>query len=49
MTAAEVQRVLRLQSRPATEAFLDERGALLDYSEEDLERDLAAIREVREG
>ena len=42
LTLGEVRRLLGHASRMETEAFLKERGALLDYTEEELERDLEA-------
>jgi predicted HTH domain antitoxin len=48
LTADDVRRVLDLSSRWETEEFLRERGAFLEYSPSDLERDIAAIRSVRE-
>lgn len=46
ITSAQVQQALGLDSRWQTEAFLSKAGALHDYTFEDLERDLAAIREA---
>ena len=40
LTLGEVRTLLGHQTRMETEAFLKERGALLDYSEEELEQDL---------
>ena len=40
LTLGEVRTLLGHQTRMETEAFLEERGALLDYSEEELEQDL---------
>lgn len=46
LTPAEVQRMLALPSRWATEDFLKQAGATLDYTEDDLDSDIAAIRRV---
>lgn len=46
ITAAEVGRMLKLSSRWETEAFLKRAQADLDYTEADLEQDIAAIRQV---
>lgn len=46
LTHAEVQRMLQFASRWETDAFLKRAGAYLDYSETDLERDLAASRQL---
>jgi predicted HTH domain antitoxin len=40
LTLGEVRALLGHETRMETEAFLKERGALLDYSEEELEHDL---------
>lgn len=47
ITLGEVRRILGHTSRLATEAFLKERGALLDYDEAELERDVQAARDAR--
>jgi len=44
ITEAEVGRMLNLSSRLEVEAFL--KHAHLDYTEDDLERDMANIRQV---
>ncbi len=44
ITAAQVQRALGLASRFELEAFLKEAGAHLDYTEDDLQADLATFR-----
>lgn len=46
LTAAEVQRILGLPSRHETDAFLNEAGADLGYTWQDLEEDLQAFREA---
>jgi predicted HTH domain antitoxin len=38
LTLGEVRRILGHETRMETEAFLKEQGALLDYSEEELEQ-----------
>lgn len=43
ISAAEVQRMLQLPSRLATDTFLKEHGAYLHYTEADIEEDLKAI------
>ena len=42
LTLGEVRALLGHETRMQTEAFLKERGALLNYSEEELEEDLEA-------
>jgi hypothetical protein len=46
ITEAEVQQMLHMSSRWEAEAFLKRTQAYLDYSEADLERDIAAIRQA---
>jgi len=46
LSQAEVQRLLGLASRWETDALLKRAGVYLDYSEEDLARDLEASRQV---
>lgn len=46
LTHAEVQRVLGFKSRWETDAFLKQAGAYLDYTEVDLDNDLAASRRI---
>lgn len=43
ISAAEVQRMLQLPSRLATDTFLKEHEAYLHYTEADIEQDLEAI------
>lgn len=43
ISAAEVQRMLKLPSRLTTDAFLKQHEAYLHYSEVDLEQDIAAL------
>jgi predicted HTH domain antitoxin len=43
-TSAEVGRLLGFESRWDTETFLQQHGACLDYTEDDLARDTAALR-----
>ena len=47
LTAFEVQRMLNFSSRWEVEAFLKRSGAYLDYTEADLDNDIAAIRAAR--
>ena len=47
LSAAEVQELLRLSTRWDTEAFLKRSMAYLDYTQEDLTRDLEALRRLR--
>jgi predicted HTH domain antitoxin len=47
LTAAEVQELLRLSTRWDTEAFLKRSMAHLDYTQEDLTRDLEELRRLR--
>ena len=44
ITPAQVQRMLGLRSRWETESFLRRAEAYHDYTTDDLERDIAAIR-----
>jgi predicted HTH domain antitoxin len=46
LTSAEVQRMLGLETRWETDAFLKERGAYLHYSEEDLQQDIETFRRL---
>ncbi len=46
LTHAEVQRMLGFNSRWETDAFLKQAGAYLDYTEADLEHDLAVSRQI---
>jgi len=46
ITPAQVQQMLGLRSRWETESFLKRAEAFHDYTAEDLERDIAAIREA---
>ena len=47
LTLGEVRDVLGHSTRLETEAFLKERGALLEYSEQELEADVEAARTAR--
>jgi hypothetical protein len=46
ITPAQVQQMLGLRSRWETEAFLKRAEAFHDYTAQDLERDIAAIRDA---
>lgn len=46
ITPAQVQEMLGFRSRWETEAFLHRAGAYYDYTIDDLDRDIAAIREA---
>jgi predicted HTH domain antitoxin len=46
ITTAQVQQMLGLRSRWETEAFLRRAEAYHDYTMDDLERDIAAIRDT---
>lgn len=46
ITPAQVQQMLNLRSRWETEAFLRRAEAYHDYTMDDLERDIAAIRDA---
>ena len=46
ITTAQVQQMLGLSSRWETEAFLQRAEAFHNYTMDDLERDIAAIRDV---
>jgi hypothetical protein len=48
LTGAQVQRILRLESRWDTEEFLRQAGACLGYGEKELQEDLAALQELPE-
>jgi predicted HTH domain antitoxin len=43
ISAAEVQRMLQMPSRLATDALLKEHGDYLHYTEADIEQDLTAV------
>ncbi|NJR63404.1 MAG: UPF0175 family protein [Cyanobacteria bacterium CRU_2_1] len=47
ISAAEVQQMLHLPSRLATDAFLKQHEAYLPYTEADIEQDLQAIDRAR--
>jgi len=47
LTLGEVREVLGHSTRLETEAFLKERGALLEYTEQELEADVEAARAAR--
>jgi predicted HTH domain antitoxin len=44
LTSAEVQRMLGFETRMETDGFLKEWGCYLNYSEEDLQRDVETLR-----
>ena len=46
LSSTQVQEMLGLKSRWDTDAFLKTHGCYLDYSEEDLSRDIAAVRKA---
>ena len=46
ITPLQVQQMLGLRSRWETESFLQRAGAFHDYTMDDLERDIAAIRDA---
>ena len=46
LTSAQIQTLLKLPSRWATEEFLKHSQAYLDYTEEDLKEDLQTIRNL---
>jgi predicted HTH domain antitoxin len=46
ITPAQVERMLGLRSRWETESFLRRAEAFHDYTTDDLERDIAAIRDA---
>lgn len=48
ITPAQVQQMLGLRSRWETESFLGRAEAYQDYTMDDLERDIAAIRKAPE-
>lgn len=49
ISAVEVQQILLLPSRLATDAFLKQHGAYLHYTEADLEQDIQALDKVLQG
>lgn len=49
ITSAQVRRILDLPTRLEVDAFLKSAGAYLDYSEEDLDRDIRELRRSRGG
>jgi hypothetical protein len=49
ISEAEVQRMLHLASRWEVEAFLKRAQAYLEFTEADIEGDVAAIRQVSPG
>jgi predicted HTH domain antitoxin len=49
LTSAEVQEMLALPSRWEVEALLQRAGAYHDYTMDDLERDIAAVRGATGG
>jgi len=46
ITTAQVQHMLGLHSRWETDAFLKRAEAYIDYTMDDLEHDIASIREI---
>jgi predicted HTH domain antitoxin len=46
ITPSQVQQLLGLRSRWETESFLRQADAYHDYTMDDLERDIAAVRDV---
>ena len=48
LSHAEVQQMLGFESRFETDAFLKEKGAYLDYNQEDFARDLETLRGLPE-
>jgi len=49
IATAEVRRLLQLSSRLETHAFLKRMGVYLNYDEEELERDIQTVKELRTG
>lgn len=47
LTLGEVRRLLGHSKRLETESFLKERGALLDYTDTDLESDVQAAKDAQ--
>jgi len=48
LSAAQVRRMLGLQTRMEVDAFLKEHGVYLDYTEADLDQDLETLRQLRQ-
>ncbi len=46
VTAGQVRSILGLETRLEVDAFLKEAGAYLDYTEEDLERDIRTLGQL---
>jgi len=46
LTSAEVQRMLGLETRWDTDAFLKREGAYLRYTEEDFQQDIETLRRL---
>jgi hypothetical protein len=49
ITTGQVRLILGLNSRYEADGFLKQHGALIDYTPDDLQHDLAAIQEARRG
>ncbi|MEB3886096.1 UPF0175 family protein [Lyngbya sp. CCY1209] len=47
ISTAEVRRILQLSSRLETHAFLKRMGVYLNYDEEELERDIETLGELK--
>ena len=47
LTLGEVRQILGHSTRMETEEFLKERGALFEYNEEELQKDVKRAREAR--
>ena len=46
ITRGQVRSILGLATRLETDAFLKESGAYLDYTKDDLDRDIRTLREL---
>jgi len=47
LSAAQVRRMLGLQTRMEVDAFLKQHGVYLDYTDADLDRDLETLHQLR--
>ena len=47
LSATQVQRMLRFETRMEVDAFLKQHGVYLNYTEAELEKDLATIDQLR--
>jgi hypothetical protein len=48
LSAAQVRRMLGFQTRMEVDAFLKQHGVYRNYTEEDLDRDIETLRQLRQ-